>query len=193
MDLELHVVHTYPDGSLGAVIGVLFDQVEGGMGDNLFLNQIEPILNTPPNQKKTTGPVSLLGLLDSLDTKEFFSYDGSLTTPPCTEGIKWSVLCDVQSISPAQIKLFNDLWMDNANYAAGKGNNRVVQPLNERDLCLATPDRERNPFTMFAYRAAFVATLIVFVIVTLVLSAVIVLVFLKPQMFKLQKKSKNAV
>ena len=38
LDLELHFVHTYIDGSLGAVIGVFFDREKGGNGNNLFID-----------------------------------------------------------------------------------------------------------------------------------------------------------
>jgi len=34
---------------------------------------------------------------------DYWSYEGSLTTPPCTEGIKWSVMKQVQSMSQAQL------------------------------------------------------------------------------------------
>lgn len=93
-DLELHFVHTYLDGSLGAVIGVFFDREKGGDGDNLFIDQLNSIF-TGAGVKRTDQKVNVEGFLDSLNLNEFWSYDGSLTTPPCTEGIKWSVLKSV--------------------------------------------------------------------------------------------------
>ena len=42
-DLEIHFVHTYVGGALGAVIGVTFDRVAGGKNENLFLDQILPV------------------------------------------------------------------------------------------------------------------------------------------------------
>ncbi len=66
------------------------------------------------------------GFLDSLTLQDFWSYDGSLTTPPCTEGIKWSVLKKVQPISEVQLKKFTDLYAGNPEFAAGKGNNRAI-------------------------------------------------------------------
>lgn len=45
-------------------------------------------------------------LTNSVDTEAFWSFDGSLTTPPCTEGIKWTVLKQIQSISPTQLARF---------------------------------------------------------------------------------------
>jgi len=75
--------------------------------------------------------------LSTLDLTDFWSYDGSLTTPPCTEGIKWSVLRNVQPISKKQLKRFTDLWSGNMDYAEGKGNNRVIQPLNGRKVFMS--------------------------------------------------------
>lgn len=65
---------------------------------------------------------------------DYWSYDGSFTTPPCTEGIKWSVIKQVQSISQEQLDFFKSKLADKADYANGNGNNRVVQNLNQRTL-----------------------------------------------------------
>ena len=43
LDLELHFYHTYLDGSLGAVIAVMFDREKGGDGNNLFIDQLNGI------------------------------------------------------------------------------------------------------------------------------------------------------
>lgn len=55
--------------------------------------------------------------------ESYFSYSGSLTTPPCTEGIRWFVLKDAESISSRQAEKFVDLIGKDA---------RGVQPLNAR-------------------------------------------------------------
>lgn len=65
---------------------------------------------------------------------EYYTYEGSFTTPPCTEGVKWVVLKDVQPISEAQLSVFTNRWANNQNFANGNGNNREVQPLNDRIL-----------------------------------------------------------
>ena len=39
-------------------------------------------------------------------TKEFYAYNGSLTTPPCSEGVKWIVMKDVLEVSKKQIEMF---------------------------------------------------------------------------------------
>lgn len=45
-DLEIHFVHTYEDGSLGAVLGILFDMQHGGNQENFLIEQLMPLFNT---------------------------------------------------------------------------------------------------------------------------------------------------
>ena len=63
-DLELHFVHLYAGGGLGAVIGVTFDRVAGGNKDNYFLDQIIPVYNTSASvtELKAQFPISRLSL-----------------------------------------------------------------------------------------------------------------------------------
>lgn len=53
----------------------------------------------------------------------YYAYEGSLTTPPCAEGVHWQVFQDSVTLSPAQIKAFRRLFPANA---------RPLQPLNGR-------------------------------------------------------------
>ena len=79
----------------------------------------------------------LASLLSSMDMVHYWSYPGSLTTPPCTEGIKWTVLSDVQNISDAQLEGIDKWFAANPAFAEGKGNNRVTMPLNDRTVYYA--------------------------------------------------------
>lgn len=54
-----------------------------------------------------------------------FRYDGSLTTPPCSEGVKWNVMTTPIEMSEAQLAAFS---------AIVEANNRPVQPLGDREL-----------------------------------------------------------
>ena len=62
----------------------------------------------------------------------YWTFKGSLTTPPCTEGLRWTVLKQVQPISADQLKWFTDKLED--SQAAKVGSNRVLQDLNDRVL-----------------------------------------------------------
>jgi carbonic anhydrase len=54
-----------------------------------------------------------------------YRYDGSLTTPPCAEGVAWHVMQDIRQASPAQIAAFVNLTHENA---------RPLQHLNGREV-----------------------------------------------------------
>jgi len=58
--------------------------------------------------------------------REYYRFNGSLTTPPCSEGVRWLVLEEYATISKEQVKEFFDLM--------GHANNRPVQPLNARKV-----------------------------------------------------------
>lgn len=72
--------------------------------------------------------------LESLNYEGFYHYDGSFTTPPCTEGVKWVVLNQVQPISDVQLSKFTERWAGYYNFAHGNGNNRMIQPLSGRTI-----------------------------------------------------------
>ena len=124
MDLEVHIVHLYSTGGLGAVIGIMFDRVAGGNSDNPFIEALD-FENADPDGNPVEN-VNLKDFLDGVDMTNFWSYNGSLTTPPCTEGIKWTVIKDVQPISDAQLAGFNRWFSSRPEYAMGNGNNREV-------------------------------------------------------------------
>ena len=61
----------------------------------------------------------------------YHAYDGSFTTPPCTEGVKWYVLSEPVSVSLHQVAAFRALpFLDHEGEFVG--NARPVQPLNGR-------------------------------------------------------------
>ena len=126
-DLEVHFVHQYidTDVELGAVIGVFFDRSAGNY-DNDFLTEMF--------EDADSVNINAASFLSSINFNSYWNYPGSLTTPPCSEGIKWTVIQEVQPISDAQLRKFTEMWADNSDWANGNGNNRVVQPLKDRTL-----------------------------------------------------------
>jgi len=123
-DMELHLVHKSADGAL-AVIGVF---VASG-SHNPALDSI--FSRMPASEGAATvadveiDPSSLLPA-----ARNHFRYAGSLTTPPCSEGLVWTVFRDPIEASPAQIHKFAALFPNNA---------RPVQRKNNRFLIEASP------------------------------------------------------
>ena len=116
--MEMHMVHTNADGHL-AVIGVLI--VEGAHNP-----AFDPIWTNLPAKTGTEHHLEHIKVdVDSLLPVErtTYRYDGSLTTPPCSEGVKWFVMTNPIALSKAQIAAFTVLFPHNV---------RPVQPLNGR-------------------------------------------------------------
>jgi carbonic anhydrase len=54
-----------------------------------------------------------------------YTYSGSLTTPPCSEGVRWHVMQQPLTLSAEQVAALTAIYDDT---------NRPVQPLNDREL-----------------------------------------------------------
>jgi carbonic anhydrase len=80
------------------------------------------------------------------DDLSFWTYDGSFTTPPCTEGVKWHVLYEPITVSLQQVAAFRslDFLHHDGEFA---GNARPVQPLNGRLGADATDDVDMPAIT----------------------------------------------
>lgn len=116
---ELHIVHKNAQGQL-AVIGILLD--EGA--ENLAYRPLVTHLPGHESPEAAQGvKVDLTALLPKAHTT--FRYDGSLTAPPCTEGVSWLVMTTPVQVSAQQIAALEKVF---------KGNNRPLQPLNGRTL-----------------------------------------------------------
>ncbi len=119
--LELHIVHATEDEQL-AVVGVLIDVG----AENEALAPVFDNIPTEVSEEPTTIDGESVNLAEVLpDTQTYYQYPGSLTTPPCTEGVSWQVLDTPIEISQEQLDAFT---------AVVDGNFRPVQPLNDREL-----------------------------------------------------------
>ena len=86
--------------------------------------------NLPASKGKeqvVTATINALGLLPK--DKGYYTYTGSLTSPPCTENVQWYVLKKPMEVSADQIARFGRLYPMNA---------RPPQPRNDRDM-VGTP------------------------------------------------------
>lgn len=122
-DMVAHLVHRDAGGRL-AVVAVLLDR---GSASPL----IEALWRSLPPRE--SPPVALdieIDLATLLPAERgYFTYPGSLTTPPCSENVRWFVLKQAASLGESQLATFG------ARYAM---NARPVQPLHAREI-LATP------------------------------------------------------
>jgi len=115
--LEGHLVHADKDGNL-TVVAVLFELGPANPAVAAAWRQM------PKAEGKAALPakVSANGLLPA--NRDHYRYNGSLTTPPCTEGVRWVVLKRPMTISKEQLEAFKT--------TLGFDNNRPVQPVNAR-------------------------------------------------------------
>jgi carbonic anhydrase len=103
-----HLVHQADDGRL-AVVAVLLEQgrahpIVQAVWNNLPLDRGEDVA--------ARTNLDLAALLP--EDRSYFTYMGSLTTPPCSEGVLWMVMRQPVSVSPEQIDIFARLYPMNA-------------------------------------------------------------------------------
>lgn len=113
-----HLVHKNHEGQL-AVVAVLIDP---GAANGL----IHKVWTHMPldSGDRVRLPAGLIDLRELLPTDQrYYQFMGSLTTPPCTEGVLWNVLKTPVTVSREQLKLFSQIFPNNA---------RPVQALNGR-------------------------------------------------------------
>ncbi|PHQ94334.1 MAG: carbonate dehydratase [Pseudoalteromonas sp.] len=117
--LEVHFVHKAQDGTL-AVVGVMFE--EGA--ENAELAKIWKDMPKAANDVTTSDVTVNAGNLLPVD-QTVIRYAGSLTTPPCSEGVKWHVMTSPIEVSKEQVEKF---------LSTVPANNRPLQPLNDRSF-----------------------------------------------------------
>ncbi|MEI2265317.1 carbonic anhydrase [Erwinia sp. CGal63] len=116
--LEAHFVHANKKGEL-AVLAVMF---EVGAENSA----LKPLLAALPSEVDRVEVMKQRMDLAALfpTVKHYYRFSGSLTTPPCTEGVRWLILKQPVTLSAAQLAKFE--------HALKHANNRPLQPLNGR-------------------------------------------------------------
>lgn len=113
-----HFVHRDAEGKL-AVVAVLIQPGKGNTGFDTVLAHL------PQRAGQTVSvdglELDLAALLPA--RRRYWEFEGSLTTPPCSEGVRWMVLTQPVTVSPEAIRNLRRLYPANA---------RPVQPLNGR-------------------------------------------------------------
>ncbi|MFM2065837.1 MAG: hypothetical protein RLZZ584_746 [Pseudomonadota bacterium] len=107
-DMVVHLVHRSADGRL-AVVAVLIEQGRSHPLVQLVWNSLPLERN---EEQGSPVPIDLNQLLP--DDRRYYTYMGSLTTPPCSEGVLWMVLKHPATFSPEQIAVFARMYPMNA-------------------------------------------------------------------------------
>lgn len=118
--MEAHFVHADAAGNL-AVVAVMLQEGEGSAALGNLWKELP---------KKADGPHALAAKVNAQDLlptdRDYYRFNGSLTTPPCTEGVRWLVLKQPVTVSAEQVKVFTDI--------IGQANNRPIQPVHARSV-----------------------------------------------------------
>jgi carbonic anhydrase len=98
----------FEEGASHPVIEALWKNMPEHEGDTHALNiEVDPLTLLP-------------------ESKDYYRFNGSLTTPPCSEGVWWFVMKQPVMVSADQVQAFADVLHE--------PNNRPVQPVNARPV-----------------------------------------------------------
>lgn len=115
----IHLVHKDAEGHI-AVVAVLFDEGASNAGIKAVVEHIPTVKEREINADTTVDANSLLP-----QTRSYYTFKGSLTTPPCSEGVTWFVLQTPSTLSNSELETLVRLYPHNA---------RPVQPVNARTV-----------------------------------------------------------
>ena len=121
--MEIHFVHQDPNSGALAVVGIML--TEGERGNEAYGAVFDHLPAEAGEPEASGNALSLAALLPP--SRTFYTYQGSLTTPPCSEIVRWLLLDTPIELSGAQIDAFA---------AIHQGNARPIQPRGKRDLLL---------------------------------------------------------
>ena len=117
--MELHFVHRSVAGNL-AVVGIMIAEGQESEALKSVFDNLPTTIGDPQPTTLMTDAAKIIP-----QNAGYYTYSGSLTTPPCTEGVRWLVLNQPIELSSEQIEAFTKIFELDA---------RPIQPLNNRDL-----------------------------------------------------------
>lgn len=126
--MELHLVHADSGGAL-AVLAVLLNRRPHRSVLSAVLSDVPDRIGTTRDVPSRVDPSSFLP-----PARDRYLYTGSLTTPPCTEGVRWTVLAERSPVAANEIAAYRALFPKN---------NRPTQPRRGRQLTLVTSRHAR--------------------------------------------------
>ena len=120
-DMEMHLVHQSDEGEY-AVVGVMMDE---GTEENDEYAEMWDYLPAEKGEVETIEDVTVNAVDLLPGVRSYYRYDGSFTTPPCTEGVNWFLMDTPVELSTTQIDAFQEIYSNNY---------RPVQPFNDREF-----------------------------------------------------------
>ncbi|KAL2465980.1 Alpha carbonic anhydrase 4 [Abeliophyllum distichum] len=126
-DMELHMVHNSPRGEI-AVIAILY---KFGHPDT-FISKFLHLVKTVDHRGLDLGVVNPWEI--KFGSRKYYRYLGSLTVPPCTQGVIWTVLKKVRTVSREQARALRDAVHDGF-----EDNARPVQQWDGRTVYMYNP------------------------------------------------------
>lgn len=133
MDMVVHLVHQHHEGNLAVVAVLLTTKMPSATRKSWWGSEAEkgnPLIQTlwsniPLIKERTDTPIGVIINASQLlpQDREYFTYMGSLTTPPCSENVRWFVMKNPIQVSEEQVKSFGQIYPMNA---------RPIQPKGER-------------------------------------------------------------
>jgi carbonic anhydrase len=127
-DAELHLVHTNAIGET-AVIGVLLSGSAAGLP---IFDTIMALAPTSPGEVELSQEVNVFDLLPF--RKGFYRYEGSLTTPACSESVQWFLMQEPVPITLSALARLHSVISMFPNYGGYQNNNRPVADQNGRTV-----------------------------------------------------------
>ena len=121
--MEGHFVHQDPKSGMLAVVGILLR--ESDQDNEAYAAIFDHMPAQAGEEMAMSEVISLMALLP--DQRTYYTYQGSLTTPPCSEIVRWLLLDTAVDLSATQIAAFTEMYAYNA---------RPTLPLGKRDLLL---------------------------------------------------------
>ncbi|KAJ6490006.1 carbonic anhydrase [Mycena sanguinolenta] len=115
--MEMHMVHQSSNGLL-TVLAILFQLSEDGNSTTELISSVIQNLGnvTVPGTATSTGPLDFSQLVDAVRSSPLYQYSGSLTTPPCTEGVTFLVVADPMPLDVTTYNAMKKVLKYNARY-----------------------------------------------------------------------------
>lgn len=125
-DGVIHFVTNSTDGLGFAVVAVLFEAAAGAINHPLLSTVANNIVALATTSESNPIPITMQWSPQRFDTASYFKLDGSLTTPPCTEGIRWHIYQQRDKVPAAQLATLNSLMKNNVRPLQSKKGRSIV-------------------------------------------------------------------